>query len=97
MKKYKNIKKEVKKEKVTTGQGIYNYEKIFMQLQSTLSKCESVLEVKSFERLAEDFKEKDAPSELVDFMNASIKNKIISFAKRDNLDLAKLRAISKQF
>ena len=86
------MKKKVKE--VPISQEYYDYEKIFMQLQTALNKCESKSELDSFEKLAEGFKKQDAPETLVDYLNLSIKNKMITIAKRENIDLGKLRAIS---
>lgn len=93
------MKKKIKevKQEVVKSQGYYDYEKIFMQLQTALNKCESQSELDSFEKLAEGFKKQDAPETLVDYLNISIKNKMITIAKRENIDLGKLRAISNQY
>lgn len=87
-------KKKKRKEDVIVNAEYYNYEKIFMQLQSALNKCESPQELKSFEKLTDGFKQQGAPEELIDYLEKSIKNKMIALAKKENIDLGKLRAIS---
>lgn len=71
------------------------YEKTFLQLVVALTKCGSVEEVMSFGQLVNGFKQIDAPSELTDYLQDSIKNKLETLKKRDNLDFTKLRAFTK--
>lgn len=81
--------------KEEVSQSYYNYDKIFIKLMVALNICETKKQLDYFSSsLADDFRQ-NAPTELVEYLNSSIKNKIISLAKRDNLDLGKLRAISK--
>ena len=89
------MKKKIKE--VVPSQDYYDYEKIFMKLQTALNKCESKSELDSFEKLADEFKKQDAPATLVDYLNTSIKNKMITIAKRENIDLGKLRGFSNKY
>lgn len=85
---YNKIRKEV-------SQSYYNHDKMFIQLITSLSKCETKREVEYFKTLAEGFFKKDAPDVLVEYIRSSIINKMSSLSRRDDLDLSKLRAISK--
>ena len=71
------------------------YDKMFIQLIGVLNKCDSQKELDYFTSSFIDTFIKDAPEQLVDYLKASIKNKMISFAKRENINLIRLRAISR--
>lgn len=92
MKKKKETKKEVK-----VINGYYNYEKIFMDLQVEINKCETQSEIEQMEKLAEGFKKQDAPKELTDYIDNSIINKRKSLENKYNLDLSKLRTIANSY
>ena len=91
------------KKKKDTNKGIparndyYNYEKIFMDLQMEINKCETQEEILQMEKLSEGFKKQDAPKELTEYIDQSIINKRTSLENKYNLDLSKLRNIANSY
>ena len=84
----------MKKEK--DKESFYDYDKIFLKLMASLNECETqehVLEFINMHVVA--FKE--APKELVEYLNTSINNKLTSIEKRENISLTKLRTIANSY
>jgi len=80
------IHKEVK-------QSYYDYDKILIGYISALNKCDTHKEVLYFRTTAlAGFK--DAPDELLLYLNNSINNKIQSLAKKELIDLGMLKSIA---
>lgn len=83
---YSKIRKDVK-------QSFYNYDKLFIGLMTSLNKCETKKELAYFiSSVSKGFE--DAPEELVQYLNSSIRNKYASLERKEEIDLSRLRAIS---